>query len=87
MEHIATLKTSIPENLSHYLGVKCYGFIFGDKATYGNHPLREGAYIHTNRVKQVVIDEQGTFIVTDSDSVYKLESLEKVSLTGDPVNG
>lgn len=47
-----------------------WGNIISDRATYGNHPLRNGAYIHTNVVVQLWTVSGVTFIKTRSDSVY-----------------
>lgn len=47
-----------------------YGVIMNDRATYGNHPLRDGAGIHTNYVTQIWEVAGYTFIKTNSDSIY-----------------
>lgn len=44
--------------------------IFNDRASYGNHPLRQGAYMHTSPV--ISIKDAGSFkLIFTKNSVYK----------------
>lgn len=53
------------------IGKVAWGFVFGDKNTHGNHPFRDGLYIHTSRVEKVEKKKGKTFLHT-MNSVYKL---------------
>lgn len=69
MEHIAKLENVVV--VSHgdfHLG---WGNILEDKATYGNHPIADGLYIHTSPIEKIEEVDGSTYIVT-KNSVYKV---------------
>lgn len=48
-----------------------WGNIYGDKATYGNHPIADGRQIHTSAIKEIVEEGDEIYIVTQN-STYKV---------------
>lgn len=48
-----------------------WGNIYNDTATYGNHPMRDGADIHTSKVDRIATVGDDKYIIT-RNSTYKV---------------
>lgn len=48
-----------------------WGIIQGDKATHGNHPIKDGYEIRTSPVEDIVEEDEVQYIIT-RNSTYKV---------------
>lgn len=75
MDYTAELhNVNISNYKDHITGIPfqvAWGEIYNDTADYGNHPIKNGASIHTSVIDHIAKKDDGEYIVT-RNSVYKV---------------
>lgn len=58
--------------------VACYGIVYNDKKTTGNHPFPDGAEIRTSSIKNYATYKEDNFLLTHSGTKYRIIGYQPV---------
>lgn len=60
------------------VGETLEGILFGDTATHGNHPFRDGTRVNTSQIEAAIFRDGSVFVKT-RNSIYRIKTVGEIT--------